>query len=290
MVDYSQFSDKVLFLCYPTQMIDPLFADVTGHETILKILTRAKETPATAYLFSGSSGIGKKMVAEKFARLLLKQDAHLPLDAHPDFIRVEREAEAKEITVKQARALIERIYLTSARGGFRVALIAQADRLNEEACNALLKAVEEPPASMVYLFVTELPNRLPATLRSRLVTIPFSGRSSETHEDQSQLFETLMHEPVGVQCAALEELNKKVEAEDDAEQKWRHVLQSLMQNCAMTLVDHPTEALRFGHGLIHAWHMNGSSLSPRLALEWAAIPLSIKSSLSLPSFLESSFL
>ena len=271
-------------------MIDPLFADLTGHETILKILTRAKTKPATAYLFSGPSGVKKKIVAERFAKLLLQQELTVPLDAHPDFIRVEREADAKEISVKQARELLERVHLTSARGGFRVALIPQADRLNEEAANALLKAVEEPPASVVYIFVTELPNRLPATLRSRLVTIPFSGHSSQTLPDQSALFNVLITKSLGLQCAILEPLNKLMENENDPEQKWRDVLHSLMQNCRQAMIEQPETAHALGRGLIHAWHLNGSSLSPRLALEWAAIPSSIKSNLSLPSFLESSFL
>jgi hypothetical protein len=72
--------------------------------------------------------------------------------------------------------------LTSARGGYKVALIEEADRLNEEAANALLKAVEEPSPNTVYLFLAEQSDRLPATLRSRLVKMEFGRVPTKTIE------------------------------------------------------------------------------------------------------------
>jgi DNA polymerase-3 subunit delta' len=104
------------------------------------------------------------------------------INSHPDFIRITREEGAREIVVKQARELLTRMQLTSARGGYKVALIEEADRLNEEAANALLKAVEEPSPNTVYLFLAEQPDRLPATLRSRLVKMEFGRVPTKTIE------------------------------------------------------------------------------------------------------------
>ena len=84
--------------------------------------------------------------------------------------------------MKQVRELIARMQLTSARGGYKIALIEEADRLNEEAANALLKAVEEPSANTVYIFLAEQPDRLPATLRSRLVKMEFGRVPTKTIE------------------------------------------------------------------------------------------------------------
>jgi DNA polymerase III delta prime subunit len=84
------------------------------------------------------------------------------VEHHPDFVRIRREEGAREIVVKQARELLARMQLTSAYGGYKVALIEEADRLNEEAANALLKAVEEPSAHTIYIFLAEQPDRLPA--------------------------------------------------------------------------------------------------------------------------------
>ncbi len=279
-------------------MLDPLFSDIVGHETILRVLTHQAQHPSYAYLFHGPDGVGKRMVAERFARMLLGQTQGLPLRAHPDFIPLTREEGTKEISIKQTRELIDRISLTSARGGKKVVLIERADQLNEESANALLKSVEEPPPSLVYLFVTERPERLPATLRSRLVSIRFEQvpskllppqEKNET-ENLSSVFRTLTESPLGVQCAALEKLSQSCEAQEESEQAWREALQSLMRLCTELFATNPKKAVSLGQGLTHAWQLVGSSLSPRLALEWSAIPSSIKKNISLPSFLDCSYL
>lgn len=162
-----------------------VFADIIGHEPIIRVLDHALAKPAHGYLFCGPRGAGKGSVAERFAAgLLLGPDAPSfhELNTHPDFIRIAREEGAREIVVKQARELLTRMQLTSARGGYKIALIEEADRLNEEAANALLKAVEEPSPNTVYLFLAEQPDRLPATLRSRLVKMEFGRVPTKTIE------------------------------------------------------------------------------------------------------------
>lgn len=163
-----------------------IFSGIIGHQPILRVLEHALHKPAHGYLFSGPRSVGKTTVAERLAIGLLQEvksndsilDAgySIPdtfLSSHPDFVRLEREEGAREIVVKQVRELLARMQLTSARGGYKVALIEQAERLNEEAANALLKAVEEPSPKTVYIFITEQPDRLPATLRSRLTKVEF---------------------------------------------------------------------------------------------------------------------
>jgi replication-associated recombination protein RarA len=161
----------------------PLFDDLVGHEQIRDVLSRVIARPGQAYLFHGPRGVGKRMLAERFAAALLfsveeqsKLDrTHLAdrLQSHPDFLLFKREDGAKEFTVRQARELLQRVSLSSARGGKIVVLIEAADTLNEEAANALLKTVEEPSPALVFLFLAERPDRLPATLRSRLAPLAF---------------------------------------------------------------------------------------------------------------------
>lgn len=163
-----------------------VFADIIGHEPIIRVLNHALTKPAHGYLFCGPRGAGKGSIAERFAAgLLLGPDASSfhEINTHPDFIRIAREEGAREIVVKQARELLTRMQLTSARGGYKIALIEEADRLNEEAANALLKAVEEPSPNTVYLFLAEQPDRLPATLRSRLVKMEFGRVPTKGIED-----------------------------------------------------------------------------------------------------------
>ena len=151
----------------------PAFSDVVGHEKILTILEHAAKRPAPGYLLSGPDGVGKRTVALKFARVLLGQPEG-SLESHPDFMRLAREEGDKDISVERVREVIKRMQMTSARGGFRITLIEQADQLNEAGVNALLKVVEEASPCVVFLFITEQPDAMPATLRSRLVLVPFS--------------------------------------------------------------------------------------------------------------------
>ncbi len=162
----------------------PLLVDILGHEHIRDVLSRVVTRPGHAYLFHGPKGVGKTLLAERFAAALLLEDEepkavappHVAerLRAHPDFIRFIREEGTKEFSVRQVRALVQRLSLSSARGGKIVILIEEADTLNEEGCNALLKTVEEPSAALVFLFLAERPERLPATLRSRLAPLACS--------------------------------------------------------------------------------------------------------------------
>ncbi len=149
------------------------FDDVVGHDQIKRVLLMNAERPAPGYLFVGPEGVGKHRVAERFARLLLNMENDAPLSAHPDAMVVERQTEARDIGVEQIRELVQRMRLSAARGGRKVALVVEADRLNEEACNALLKAVEEATDATTYIFIAERAERLPDTLRSRLVPVSF---------------------------------------------------------------------------------------------------------------------
>ncbi len=151
---------------------------ILGHEKILDLLERASSRGVspyapTSYLFSGSSGLGKSLVARWFSAKLLATRYSI-LDAHPDFLLLKREEGDKNIKIEAVKDAVSRMSLTAAVGGCKVALIEGAESLREDATNALLKSVEEPSGRAIYLFVTEQPDRLPATLRSRLVHLAFS--------------------------------------------------------------------------------------------------------------------
>jgi DNA polymerase-3 subunit delta' len=136
---------------------------------------------AHAFLLGGPAGLGKRALAEAMlARLLCTaptDDQHacgqcrgcaLRLaGSHPDLVRVGIEEEATQIKIDQIRALSQRLALTPQLGGAQVVLIDPAETLNTEACNALLKTLEEPSAGTVLILVTDLPMRLLATIRSR---------------------------------------------------------------------------------------------------------------------------
>ncbi len=145
-----------------------------------------------AWLVTGSEGIGKALFAEKAALRVLAEGAGPPLTSpgldvpdehriaklfsagsHPDVIRLERLPRdaagevARNITIEQVRGL-QRLFSTTATfSPWRVVIIDSIDHLERPAANALLKNLEEPPPSSLFLLVSHAPERLLPTIRSR---------------------------------------------------------------------------------------------------------------------------
>lgn len=158
---------------------------------ILDSLARRLERLPHALLVYGPRGVGKLVLAERAAQLLLCEGEKKPCDAcdacrwflagnHPDLRRLEPEilwAEkpdkpSSEIKVDQIRELADFLYIGSHRGRLRVALVHPAEDMNENAANALLKGLEEPPAGAVFILVSHRPAQLLPTVRSRCVAVP----------------------------------------------------------------------------------------------------------------------
>jgi len=161
-----------------------------------------------ALLIHGMRGVGKLALAERIAQLLLCEtaaEAARPCGAcpgcrwflggnHPDFRRLEPESLAQpsgepmdeeqvsssgrrakpsiEIKIDQVRELADFLNVGSHRGKLRVVLVHPAEDMTVPAANALLKGLEEPPASAVFLLVSHRPARLLPTIRSRCIALP----------------------------------------------------------------------------------------------------------------------
>lgn len=96
---------------------------------------------------------------------------------HPDLIRVSRLADKREILVEQARAVIRDAYVRPNEAARKVFIIEQADLLNSNAQNTMLKVIEEPPGGAAFIFVCRNPGALYDTIRSRCVEISAAGGS-----------------------------------------------------------------------------------------------------------------
>ena len=118
-------------------------------------------------LIQGPGGWGEETVAAALVeRLLRLESAQEPRDvAHPDLRWVEPEAGI--IRVDQMRATIEFLHQTPRFAGRKVAVIVAADRMNQNAANALLKSLEEPPDNSFAVLVSGAPERLLPTVCSR---------------------------------------------------------------------------------------------------------------------------
>ena len=149
-----------------------------------------------AWLLAGPKGIGKALFADKAALRVLAglppdrpaldvpdehQAAHLiAAGSHPDYMRLERLVResgtdlARSINVDQVRGLQRLFTTTASMSPWRAVVIDAIDDLETGGANALLKNLEEPPPSTVFLLVSHAPERLLPTIRSRCRLLRFS--------------------------------------------------------------------------------------------------------------------
>jgi DNA polymerase-3 subunit delta' len=162
-------------------MVDP-FAGVIGHLAVRSVLARDIGTPTHAYLFVGPLGIGKAAVARRFAARILCAGEEQCLSRvlrgfHPDLILVEPDGRSA-ITVEQARNTVALANLAPVEGARKVFILEEGGAMNDEAANALLKTLEEPTPSTVFIVIAESEDDLPDTVASRCRTVVF-GRVTE---------------------------------------------------------------------------------------------------------------
>jgi len=162
------------------------FSQIIGQERAINFLKRvmAKEKIPHAYLFAGISGIGKTTAALAVTQAL---NCHEPINGEgcgrcrpcrqvisgnfPDLVFIE--PEGQHIRIEQIRGLTRTISFKLVSGRHRVSIIRQAGTMTEEAANAFLKTLEEPPpGNILVLSVTEPLDLLP-TIVSRCQKVPF---------------------------------------------------------------------------------------------------------------------
>ena len=127
--------------------------------------------PAHAYLLHGSAGVGKRRAALAFASELLHGDPRVERRTHPDLYVLEPLGD--QIRIDAVRELRRDLHLRPFESDRRVYLVFGAHLLNEEAADALLKDLEEPPAYAVIVLVADELGSLPETIRSRCQHVPF---------------------------------------------------------------------------------------------------------------------
>jgi hypothetical protein len=154
-----------------------LFDRVIGHEKAKRLFALALKNPRHGYVLTGPDGVGVHVMAEAFVRELTDEYKGESLLAHPDICLLERESSEKgsglkkEISVQAVRELKIRVSERPTIASRLVVYIPDADYLNEEGVNALLKCIEEPAVPTVYVLAAHAVGKLPSTLLSRLVEI-----------------------------------------------------------------------------------------------------------------------
>jgi DNA polymerase III subunit delta' len=180
-----------------------VFDDFHGNQrvaTALEKMAAQGRIPQTLLLV-GPQGVGKATLARRFAARLLggadrieRDDMSLPhnidlcgerekwpsekraeepllLASQPDFVTFPPDGPLRQISIQQMRLLKERAQFLPLHGRWRIFLIDQIDRANEQAANSLLKTLEEPPDHLILLLTAENAYDLLPTIRSRAVPL-----------------------------------------------------------------------------------------------------------------------
>jgi DNA polymerase III subunit delta' len=164
-------------------------------KSAIGFLRRAHESNrlAHAYLISGPAGSGKREVAADLASVVNGTDAGEVFSSKAREIFVaEPESKSRRILIEQVRQLEHGLQMRSGEGRRKVAIIAEADRLQPQAANAFLKTLEEPPGNSLLLLLSALPEALPDTIVSRCISIPLAANGQEIElPERSELVELL---------------------------------------------------------------------------------------------------
>ena len=179
-----------------------LWNEIVFQEQAVEALRAAARQPVHAYLLTGAAGNGSRRAAVSFAAALLCGDggcgrcdvcARAMAQTHPDLVVVEREGAS--INVEQAREII-RLAMRSPVEGVRKVLILSDFHLVTSAGPTLLKIIEEPPSSTVFVILADHVTPELVTIASRCVQIPFANPT------QAQIISALTDRHVDADRAA----------------------------------------------------------------------------------------
>ena len=189
------------------------FADVVGQEHVLTALANGLSLGRIhhAYLFSGTRGVGKTSIARLLAKGL---NCETGITATPcgvcdncreieqgrfvDLIEIDAASRTK---VEDPRDLLDNVQYAPARGRFKVYLIDEVHMLTNDAFNAILKTLEEPPSYVIFILATTEANKIPVTILSRCQRYDFRRITIDTIA--ARLSELMEKEGVDVEEKAI---------------------------------------------------------------------------------------
>jgi DNA polymerase-3 subunit delta' len=181
---------------------------IEGHDEVVELFRRSlrRGRLASTFLFVGPPGVGKHRFAVKLAQALLCPESpaerldpcgrcpscqQVQAGTHPDVIRIGKPKDKADLPVslligpperRMQEGLCHDISLKPFMGGRRIAIIDDADHLNEEGANCLLKTLEEPPPRSVLILIGTTPEQQLPTIRSRAQLTRFQPLAVELLE------------------------------------------------------------------------------------------------------------
>lgn len=168
------------------------FSEILGQEAALSFLKKAiqQQRIPSAYLFTGPHHTGKRKTAKALAQVINCQNRQsgdacgqcppcqqIANDNYPDYSEVV--AQGQNVKISQIQQASQWLQLRPDAGTYRVLVVDEAERMNNESANAFLKTLEEPPPQTLIVLIAEHPQQLLETIVSRCQQIPFQRLQPE---------------------------------------------------------------------------------------------------------------
>ncbi len=174
------------------------FTDIIAQDHVIDHFKKAMKADhlSHAYIFTGQDGIGKTLFAKEFIKALFCKNEEndscnsclncirIEKNSHPDVFWTEIEEKAKFIKIENIRNLQRSVRLSPLESDYKIFIIKEADRMNEEASNCLLKTLEEPSPNTIIILITNSIATIKETIRSRCQIIRFHPIPTHIIENQ----------------------------------------------------------------------------------------------------------
>jgi DNA polymerase-3 subunit delta' len=177
-----------------------------------------------AYLFSGIENLGKKEFAEKFAEFVGCKFPDLMIVGEQSK-RDPKFGDGGEIKISQVRDVQNFLSYKSYHGNYKIVIVNEAEKMNQEAQSCFLKTLEEPKGKTILFLVSSKPEILLDTIRSRCQQINFFGKPTESKE-QIEKEKEILTEFLKVAGVSLAEKFKYAKALDFEKQNLSEILSS----------------------------------------------------------------
>ena len=174
-----------------------MFNNILGNDNIKELLTNAVKNNKTShsYMFVGTDGIGKKMIAKEFAKMILCTDENkycgtckscIEFDGenNPDFRIIE--PDGNSLKIEQIREFQNKVSEKPIISNRKVYIINDSDKMTTEAQNCLLKTLEEPPEFVTIILIGSNENAFLTTIKSRCMIIRFNSVDNKTMTEYLQ--------------------------------------------------------------------------------------------------------
>jgi DNA polymerase-3 subunit gamma/tau len=214
-------SDKVSYKVIARKYRPQTFAEIVGQEHVTRTLANAIQSNrvAHAYIFSGVRGVGKTTSARILAKALNcvngptatpdnACDSCREIAAGTSLDVLEIDA-ASNRGIDQIRELREMVRYAPAASRYKVVILDEAHQLTDEASNALLKTLEEPPERVVFILATTQPEDLADTIKSRAQLFQFRALSFQ--EISTELERVARAEKLTIEASAVAVLARAAE-------------------------------------------------------------------------------